>query len=128
MGFLRSCTSLVSVDLSVFTNVESIEDSFLEGCTLLEMVDLGAFEKVVRIKDDFLSVCTSLKTISGIEGLRNVKSVGRSFLGSCDSLAPIDTSVPGYEVLSDELKKEFERVGQVHKEDDEDTKILEFPW
>eukprot|EP01060_Flectonema_neradi_P014019 TRINITY_DN20733_c0_g1_i1.p1 TRINITY_DN20733_c0_g1~~TRINITY_DN20733_c0_g1_i1.p1 ORF type:complete len:506 (+),score=73.22 TRINITY_DN20733_c0_g1_i1:49-1518(+) len=106
-SFMSGCCSLASVDISCFTNVNKIGSLFLQGCKLLEALDFAALKNVTCLEGSFLSRCSSLKTISNISGLRNVVNVKKDFLLGCGSLEPINATTPGYELLGEELKKEF---------------------
>eukprot|EP01060_Flectonema_neradi_P036856 TRINITY_DN7232_c1_g1_i1.p1 TRINITY_DN7232_c1_g1~~TRINITY_DN7232_c1_g1_i1.p1 ORF type:complete len:331 (+),score=52.01 TRINITY_DN7232_c1_g1_i1:41-1033(+) len=105
--FLGNCSSLLSVDLSVFTNLQNLGTSFLYCCIALKEIDFCALGNLSFSNHYFMFGCSALKTIHNISGLNNNMYIGEGFMWGCDSLLPIDASVPGYECLSEELKEEF---------------------
>jgi len=92
IGFLQNCTSLTSVDLSVFVNVATIGVNFLLGCTSLTSVDLSVFVNITSIGDRFLQDCTSLTSVD-LSVFVNVATIGGYFLQNCTSLTSVDLSV-----------------------------------
>ena len=90
-NFLKNCTSLTSVDLSVFSNVTSIGYSFLQYCSSLTSVDLSVFSNVSSISYSFLNDCSSLTSVD-LSGLSNVTSIGSHFLYGCSGLTSVDLS------------------------------------
>ena len=57
--FLRCCESLVSADLSGFTNVTSIGDRFLSQCSALTPMDCSGLSSVTSIGKSFLQSIAS---------------------------------------------------------------------
>ena len=104
-GFLTRCKKLESVDLCSFDKTTQlnkivISDDFLSEYESLKdisnmsglVMDLFSFDKIIVIGDEFLSECESLKDISNMSGLSNVESIGKNFLGGCESLVSVDAS------------------------------------
>ena len=83
--FLYKCSSLTSLDLSVFSNVTSISDFFLYYCTALTSLDLSAFSNVTSIGANFLRDCSALTSLD-LSAFSKVTSIGNYFLRYCSKL------------------------------------------
>ena len=90
-NFLSGCTSLKTIKgLEQQINVVSIRDNFLSNCTKLESVNLTNFINVVNINNNFLSNCSALTLIVGLDNLTNVTNIGKYFLSNCTALQSVD--------------------------------------
>lgn len=90
-NFLTGCTSITSVDLSVFKNVNSIGASFLYNCSSLLSVDLSVFKNITSISGYFLSGCRALTSVD-LSAFVNVTSIGYNVLNNCTSIISVDLS------------------------------------
>ena len=71
-AFLFGCTSLQSIDLTVFKDLEGIGSHFLNGCESLRVLNFSTFNSSIRIGENFLEGCHhTLKSISDISRLKN---------------------------------------------------------
>jgi len=100
--FIRSCTSLQSIDLLAFKNVTSIGASFLYNCSSLKSVDLSAFIKVTSIGFQFLANCSSLQSVD-LSAFKNVTSTGTSLLQFCNSLQSVDFGEFNADILTESV-------------------------
>ena len=92
IGFLSQCLNLEHAGLTLFKNVRVIHPSFMLGCgSLTELkVDLSPFSNVHTVRSAVL-YGLSIATIDLVP-LRNVTSIGDSFLGNNLKLTSIDLS------------------------------------
>ena len=89
-SFLSGCIGLFSIDLSPLCNITTIEASFMFGCSGLRSIDLTPLQNVTVIHRSFLQKCSGLEEIdlSPLDG--KVVTVGWSFMAECTSLKFID--------------------------------------
>jgi hypothetical protein len=79
-SFLRDCSSLASVDLSMFTEIASIGNYFMIGCTSLTSVDLSMYANVMSAGPNFLQGLSSLSAIHIGDVDWSGKTVSTSYL------------------------------------------------
>lgn len=91
-NFLTTCRQLTYLDLSVMTNLTKISNNFIYNEKSLETVILPDLTEFTATPENFIFSCTSLKTIKNLETLRNVTTLGRSFLYGASALVEIDLS------------------------------------
>ena len=89
--FLLLCRSLKEVDLSMFANVSSIDESFLEACIELESINLSPLSNVVSIKEKFMSNCNTVPSVD-LTPLRQVTILPNNFMMGCSSISTLDMS------------------------------------
>ena len=93
-GFLSGCSNLnyleLTDDKSPLSSLTNLGSSFMKGCTSLSSIDLSIFSNVTTIGNYFLSGCT----ISSIDlsKIGNVEKIGNSFMEGCTSLTELDMS------------------------------------
>eukprot|EP01064_Diplonema_japonicum_P037267 TRINITY_DN867_c0_g1_i27.p1 TRINITY_DN867_c0_g1~~TRINITY_DN867_c0_g1_i27.p1 ORF type:complete len:360 (+),score=49.58 TRINITY_DN867_c0_g1_i27:126-1205(+) len=96
-GFLRECTSLVTVDLTSLQSVREVGNNFMTRCTALQSVDLTPFHRVTSVgrpktyRNSLLCECESLTEVD-LSPLRNVDTITDYFLSGCKSLKVVDLS------------------------------------
>ena len=86
--FLPTHRQLKSIDLSSLTDIKTIGNNFLYGCSSLTSINLSGLTTLESIGDGFLSDCSSLKSID-LTPLLNITSIGNNFLNNCLSLTSI---------------------------------------
>ena len=91
-SFLHSCASLVSVNLSVLSNLTTISSMFLSSCSSLVTLDVSPLRHATTIGYSFLAHCTSLSDID-ISVLWRAKFVDKGFLFGCEGVR--DSGVQG---------------------------------
>jgi hypothetical protein len=79
MNFFSELTALKTIDLSCFSNVKKIDNSFLSGSGI-ERIDLSPLKHIFNIPNNFMSNCTNLTSIIFPETFENVETIGESFL------------------------------------------------
>ena len=89
--FLRSCSQLVSVNMSGLTAVTSIGGSFCYGCSSLTSVNMSGLTAVTSIGGTFCYRCSSLTSVN-MSGLTAVTSIGDTFCYQCSSLTSVNMS------------------------------------
>ena len=89
--FLLESTALKTIDLSYFSNVEKIGNSFLNESGI-ETIDLSPLKNLVGIDSRFMSECDNLTSITFPETFENVKEIGDAFLARTNALKTIDLS------------------------------------
>ena len=93
--FLKGCSHITTLDLSVLTNVKAIGDVCLRGCDSLTDINLLGLTSTKSVGSFFLEGCISMSSIE-LSGLSNVTTIGDSFLRSCSSLRHISLSSISY--------------------------------
>jgi hypothetical protein len=89
--FLVGCRGLISLDLSLLSNVTTIGRYFLAYCRGLTSLDLRGLENITTIGDLFLVGCTGLTSLD-LRPLSNVTTIGHYFLAYCTGLTSLDLS------------------------------------
>lgn len=89
--FMAACTSITSIDLSVFTSVTTIGTDFLRECSALTSIDLSGFTSVTSIGDQFVMYCYSLTSID-LSSFTGVTSIGDNFFRECTALVSVNLS------------------------------------
>ena len=84
------CTAL-DIDLSRFSNVETVEDSAFSGCTSLTNVDFSGYTALKSIGNSAFSGCTSLTNVD-FSGCTSLETIGNSAFYKCTSLTKVDIS------------------------------------
>ena len=86
-GAFRECASLVAVDLSSATNLQSIGYRTFDGCLALASMTIPA--SVTNIDEDAFSGCSSLTALDFAPGA-TLQSIGDSAFEGCSSLVSVD--------------------------------------
>ena len=90
-SFLRMCTTLWSVDLSIFSSAVRVEGQFMERCMRLTTINLSPLTNVTSIGNFFLRGSSGLTKID-LTPLKNVRDVGDGFFSDCRGLRRVDLS------------------------------------
>lgn len=87
--FMSETPNLKTIDLSCFSNVETIQYKFMAKSGI-ETIDLSKMTKVKNIGRHFMEECKHLKTID-LSGFSNVETIGSNFLAGT-AIEEIDLS------------------------------------
>lgn len=88
-GFMKSCTSAETIDLTNITRIESVGEDFLNGCSSLKSFDCIGFKGVSTIPGYFLNACSKITQLN-LNGLESVRDIGTSFCGTMYALPTVD--------------------------------------
>ena len=91
-AFLRSCSSLTSVDLSGFNAMQFIQDHVMANCRSLTTLDVSNLKDVRTVGDGFLMNAASLRNIEFGDGWSRLMFIGDGFLSGAAQLVAIDFS------------------------------------
>jgi hypothetical protein len=84
--FCVKCTHLKSIQFSSdMSKVKKLDESFLEQCSSLQSLDLSAFTNLEEIEESFC-YCSNLEKIEFPKQVPNLKKIGGYFLAECSAL------------------------------------------
>ena len=85
--FMSETTNLKTIDLSCFSNVSEISNSFL-STSGIENINLSNMKNVESIGEYFIYNCKNIQTID-LSSLTNLNKIGNNFMRNCKALTNI---------------------------------------